>query len=126
MENFNAMNTENLFNSLASILVPKEYLNDFEIVSVEEKPSEWVITLHEKTDRIPLALNGKQCVLDGFCNPIYILSHSFSLKPIYLHLYRRRWKEPGSNRHYHNEYNLHPEGMKTTNELAAFLKEFDR
>jgi ribosomal protein S8 len=49
MENFNAMNTENLFNSLASILVSKEYLNDFEIVSVEEKPSEWVITLHEKT-----------------------------------------------------------------------------
>jgi ribosomal protein S8 len=60
MENFNAMNTENLFNSLVSILVPKDYLKDFEIVSVEEKPSEWVITLHEKTERIPPELNGKQ------------------------------------------------------------------
>jgi hypothetical protein len=121
-----AMLTENLFASLASIVVPKDYLNDFEIVSVEEKPSEWVITLHEKADRIPAALMGKSSVLDGFCNPITILSHGFSMKKIYLQLYRRRWKEPVSNRHYHNEYDLHPEGMKTTRKFAAFLKAIGR
>lgn len=119
-------NNENLINSLASIFVPKEHLANFEIVSVEEKPSEWVITLHEKADRIPPALADKQAVLDGFCNPISILSHGFSLKKIYLQFYRRRWKLPGSTEHSSNTYDLHPEGMKTTREFAAFLKGTDR
>ena len=117
---------ENLLGSLASIVIPKEYLESFEVSAVEDKPSEWVITLREKESRIPAALSGKETVLDGYCDPISILTHAFSLKKIYLQMYRRRWKEPGKDQHYSNEYDLHLPGMKTTKEFGAFLKEISR
>jgi len=117
---------ENLFGSLASILIPKAYLANFEVSNVEEKPSEWVITLREKEERIPPALLGKAVVLNGYCNPISILTHAFSLKKIYLQFYRRRWKEAGNDMDYSNTYDLHLPGMKTTKEFGAFLKEISR
>ncbi|HEY8660855.1 MAG TPA: hypothetical protein VIL78_17610 [Hanamia sp.] len=105
------------------ILIPEEYLKDFDANSVENKPTEWVIELVEKEDRVPAALLGKDIVLDGYCNEIDILTHAFSLKKIYLRLIRRRWKERGGTKGYVNEYNLHIPGMKTTREFRDFLKE---
>jgi hypothetical protein len=96
--NTQQLTQENLLVSLSSILIPKEYLEDFAVSNVEEKPSEWLITLIEKADRVPKELSGKAAVLDGYCDPIHILTHAFSLKKIYLQLYRRRWKEPCSDR----------------------------
>ena len=113
----------NLNEEVLKILIPEEYLKDFEPNSVENKPTEWVIELIEKEDRIPQALAGKEAVLDGYNNEIDILTHAFSLKKIYLRLIRRRWKEKGTTRHYSNEYNLHIPGMKTTREFRDFLKE---
>ena len=111
---------------MASILIPKEYMENFEISNVEEKVSEWVITLEEKEDRVPKEILGKAVVLNGYCNPISILTHAFSLKKIYLQLYLRRWKEPGSDRDYSNTYDLPQSGMKTTKAFGAFLKEISR
>ena len=113
----------NFNEEVLKILIPEEYLNDFEPNSVENKPTEWVIELIEKEDRIPQALAGKEAVLDGYNNEIDILTHAFSLKKIYLRLIRRRWKEKGTTKHYSNEYNLHIPGMKTTKEFRDFLKE---
>ena len=113
----------NFNEEVLKILIPEEYLKDFEPNSVENKPSEWVIELVEKADRIPAALIGKEAVLDGYNNEIDILTHAFSLKKIYLRLIRRRWKEKGTSKHYSNEYDLHIPGMKTTREFRDFLKE---
>ena len=113
----------NLNEEVLKILIPEEYLQDFEPNCVENKPTEWVIELIEKADRIPQALTGKDVVLDGYNNEIDILTHAFSLKKIYLRLIRRRWKEKGTTKHYSNEYNLHIPGMKTTKEFRDFLKE---
>lgn len=113
----------NLNEEVLKILIPEEYLQDFEPNCVENKPTEWVIELIEKADRIPQALTGKDVVLDGYNNEIDILTHAFSLKKIYLRLIRRRWKEKGTTIHYSNEYNLHIPGMKTTREFRDFLKE---
>ena len=113
----------NLNEEVLKILIPEEYLKDFEPNCVENKPTEWVIELIEKEDRIPQALAGKEAVLDGYNNEIDILTHAFSLKKIYLRLIRRRWKEKGTTIHYSNEYNLHIPGMKTTREFRDFLKE---
>ena len=112
-----------LNEQILRILIPDEYLKDFEANSVEEKSDEWVIELIEKPDRIPAALKGKEVVLDGYCNEVDILTHAFSLKKIYLRLIRRRWKQKGDSRHYSNEYDLHIPGMKTTREFRDFLKE---
>ena len=113
----------NFNEEVLKILIPSEYLQDFDPNSVENKPDEWIIELIEKEDRIPQALVGKEAVLDGYNNEIDILTHAFSLKKIYLRLIRRRWKEKGSAKHYSNEYNLHIPGMKTTREFRDFLKE---
>lgn len=113
----------NFNEEVLKILIPAEYLEDFEPNSVENKPDEWVIELVEKEDRVPEALTGKEAVLDGYNNEIDILTHAFSLKKIYLRLIRRRWKEKGTTKHYSNEYNLHIPGMKTTKEFRDFLKE---
>ena len=113
----------NLAEASYKIFIPEEYLADFEVNHIENKPEEWVIELIEKEDRIPKGLEGKEAVLDGYCNEIDILTHAFSLKKIYLRLIRRRWKEIGGTKHYSNEYNLHIPGMKTTKEFRDFLKE---
>ena len=87
---------------------------------------EWLIVLREKEDHIPPELSGKAAVLNGYCNPISIMSHAFSLKKVYLQFYRRRWKESGKDADYSNTYDLHQRGMKTTKEFGAFLKEISR
>lgn len=113
----------NFNEEVLKILIPSEYLKDFDPNSVENKPDKWIIELIEKEDRIPQALVGKDAVLDGYNNEIDILTHVFSLKKIYLRLICRRWKEKGSTKHYSNDYNLHIPGMKTTREFRDFLKE---
>jgi hypothetical protein len=114
---------QNLAEEVYKVLIPSEYLADFEVNHIDNKPQEWIIELVEKEDRIPKALSGKEVVLDGYNNEIDILTHAFSLKKIYLRLIRRRWKEKGGTKHYSNEYNLHIPGMKTTREFRDFLKE---
>jgi hypothetical protein len=114
---------QNLAEEVYKVLIPSEYLADFEVNHIDNKPQEWVIELIEKEERIPKALAGKEAVLDGYNNEIDILTHAFSLKKIYLRLIRRRWKEKGGTKHYSNEYNLHIPGMKTTREFRDFLKE---
>jgi len=61
-------------------------------------------------------------VLDGFCNPLQLLSHCFTLKPVYLVMKRRRWKRSGSDEHYSNEYELTKDPSKLTPDMAGFLK----
>jgi hypothetical protein len=112
-----------LLATMSTILIPQEYLKDFEVSDIENRPSEWVIDLIEKEDRVPEVLKGKGVVLDGYCNPISLMTNAFAGKKIYLQMHRRRWKEPSSNTHYSNEYDLHLPGMKTTKEYSAFLKE---
>ena len=44
------------------------------------KPTEWVIELIEKEDRIPQALADKDALLDSYNNEIDILTHAFSFE----------------------------------------------
>jgi hypothetical protein len=117
--------SEELLTTLLSIHVPIEYLSFFELEGVNNKPDIWELVLEEKSDLIPKELSGKEAVLDGFCNSVSVLTQSFSLKKIYLLIKRRRWKEPNSNTHYSNSYELHEKGIKMTKDFAAFLKAID-
>lgn len=120
------MKETTLFNDLASILVPQNILKDFDVVSVNKTSQEYVIELIEKTDKIPQELEGKEAVLDGFYDSIDLISGVLLEHVIYLRVKRRRWKEAGTKVHFHNNYNHHFDGMKTTKEFAAFLKEINR
>lgn len=117
-----ATKTSALLPDLLRILVPEEYLENFELFEVRNLPNCWEIELAEKVENIPKSLLGKDVVSDGFCNSLSIMSHCFSLKKVFLVVRRRRWKERGSKRHFSNEYEFTPSGAKITKELAAFLK----
>lgn len=116
-------NEEELFKSMARILIPEEYLKDFKVSKIQETPNEWLIELTEKEEKIPEELEGKDVVLNGYCDTVDVLTHAFSLKKIYLRFRRRRWKEKGTTLHYQNKYDLHIAGAKITPTLGAFLKE---
>lgn len=111
-----------LLNQIIGIIVPKEYLEHFEAKGCKEFPDRWEIELREKDNILPESLKGQEAVRDGYCNPIEIMSHCFSLKPVRLKIFRRRWKLPNENGHFSTEYTLHPKGAKITKELASFLK----
>lgn len=117
---------EELFSSMAKFLVPENILKDFDIVDLLEQRDNWLIELVEKEDRVPSNFGvDDQAVLDGFCNPLEMLSHSFSMKPVRLKIFRRRWKRPGENAHFSNEYDLALKGVKLVPELGFFLKAED-
>jgi hypothetical protein len=111
---------------LAQVLVPKDILENFTVVDVQELKEEWVLTLEEKTDCIPVSLQGKEVVLDGFYDRIDLISCVLMDQVVYLRIKRRRWKERGCTKHFHNDYDHQFKGMKTTKRFAAFLKEVDR
>jgi len=111
-----------------SMFVPQNILNDFEVWDVYGKQGNWIIELREKEAKIPIELIElkEEVVLDGFCNPIDMLSFGFSLGPVYLRIYRRRWKQSNEDNHFSNEYDLQLKGYKLVPELGIFLKEEDR
>ena len=117
--------TSVLLPELLRILVPEEYLENFELFEVRNLPNCWEIELHEKFSNVPKPLLEKEVVSDGYCNSISIMSHCFSLKKVFLVIRRRKWKERGSKEHFSNEYKFTPGGAKITKELAVFLKGSD-
>ena len=113
---------------LIGLFVPANILEDFEVWDGFKRGENWVIELREKEDRVPRALldSKESIVLDGFCNPVEMLSFGFSLGPVYLQIYRRRWKKSNEDQHFSNEYDLQLKGYKMVPELGIFLKEEDR
>jgi hypothetical protein len=108
---------------LLKSILPADIYQHFELVSVREETEKVEMIFEEAAELLPAALENKHpVVLDGFCNPPELLHFSIKGKPLYLKLYRRRWKTSGSNDHYSNRYDLHPEGVKATHEFASFLK----
>ena len=115
-------------DKLLSSMFPEDIYLHFEFVRITENPDGFEMRLEEYAEFVPPAMsNISDIVLDGFCNPLELLHFSVKGKPLYLKLYRRRWKSSFSNKHYSNRYDLHPEGVKATHETgfgAANLRLF--
>jgi len=119
-----APSAEAVNSMISKILVPAHILEHFAIWNANESKARWVIELREKAGKIPSALSKyEDVVLDGYCNPLEILSNSFVCKPIYLRLFRRRYKRSNSDEHHSNEYNVTLEGIRIVPEMGIFLKE---
>jgi len=114
---------EELLSGIIELIAPGEISKNFELDSIQEKRDSIIIIFEEKKDLIPKGLEGKEAVLDGFLNPIALQTFPLKDKTVYLLVKRRRWKELDTTISYFNKYNLHREGMKTTNEFGNFLKE---
>jgi hypothetical protein len=115
---------DSLFSTVSGMLVPAHILEHFEIWDAHEYKDRWVIEMREKSGLLPSELSEySDVVFDGYCNPIETLSHSFVCKPIYLRLFRRRYKRSNSDFHYSNEYDVSLKGVKMVPELGFFLKD---
>jgi hypothetical protein len=115
---------DTLFSTVSSMLVPAHILMYFDIWAAHEYKDRWVIEMREKEGLIPQELSSySDIVFDGYTNPLETLSHSFVCKPIYLRLYRRRYKRSNRDEHYSNEYDVTLKGVKMVPELGFFLKE---
>ncbi len=115
---------EELLEGIIELIAPGEIGKNFEVTSIIEKKDTITIIFKEKTDLVPKELEGKEVVLDGFLNPVALQTFPLKDKMVYLSLKRRRWKELGTTgKSYSNTYDLHRQGMKTTNEFGNFLKE---
>ena len=118
---------DSLFLTVSTMLVPSHILEHFEIWDAKEYKERWVIEMWEKEGKISQELQTyEDVVFDGYCNPIEALSHSFVCKPIYLRLYRRRYKRSNQDTHFSNEYDVTLKGVRMVPELGFFLKEEDR
>ena len=113
-----------LYQELLKLIVPKEITDNFELIEIVEKTNMITLSFEELTSRIPNPLRGKEVVLDGYLNQLELQTFPLKDKTVYIALRRRRWKEKGDTKQsYSNTYELHIEGMKTTKEFGAFLKE---
>ena len=109
--------------TIETMLVSKRYLEFFNVQKVLENEREMIIELVEKEDLIPFEIEDKEVVLNGYKNKIEIIDSPVKHKLLFLHFYRRKWKEPLGDKSYYNTYTLHDSGMKATKELGDFLKE---
>jgi len=113
---------ESLNSTLSSMLVPDYILKDFDIYGATDNKKCWVIEMREKASRIPSCLQSfSDVVFDGYCNAEEMLSHSFVCKPVYLRLYRRRYKRSNRDEHFSNHYDFTLKGVKMVPELGFFL-----
>ena len=104
--------------------VPEHVLKHFDIWDAQEHKSRWVIEMREKEGIIPQELSCfDDVVFDGFSNPIEALSHSFVCKPVYLRLFRRRYKRSNQDKHFSNDYDVTLKGVKMVPQVGFFLKE---
>ncbi|MDL2254930.1 hypothetical protein LJB78_01440 [Bacteroidales bacterium OttesenSCG-928-J16] len=115
--------SEKVITDLLSVLVP-DSLSSFVLSGVTEYKDRIEFRMDEKETNIPSHLQNKgKVVLDGFCNPIELQSFPLKGKPVFYKVYRRRWKLGGTSQSSCNDHNLHPDGVKATQEFASFLKE---
>ncbi len=118
------MEEKALYQELLKLIVPKEITDNFELIEIVERTNMITLSFEELASRIPKPLRGKEVVLDGYLNQLELQTFPLKDKTVYIALRRRRWKEKGDTKQsYSNTYELHIEGMKTTKEFGAFLKE---
>lgn len=115
-------NEQNINKQVLGLIVPSEILDCFELSGISESKEAIELQLHERKDLVPVALQGMDVVLDGFCNPIELQSFPLQGKATFIKLFRRRWKQPGTRRHLSNTYDFADSGTKATRLFGAFLK----
>lgn len=117
------METKEQLFELSKVFFPLEVAENFEIAELNYFKDYIVIRFNELPESVPAELSGVDGIIrDGFLNPIELQSFPAKGKPVYLKVYRRRWKVQGEQKSYWNNYDLKPEGIKATRRFAYFVK----
>mgnify|MGYP000865100203 CR=1 FL=1 len=117
------MESKLLLHELSMVYFPVDLVEHFEIVDINNYQDYVEIRFNELSGLIPTQLTGETGIIkDGFLNPIELQTFPAKGKPVYLKVYRRRWKKRGKLETYWNNYELNPVGIKATKRFANFVK----
>jgi len=72
------MSEKNFTEDLLKMIVPEDWIKIFNLKKVTENKNEYNVHLEEKAELIPVALRGQDCVLNGYCRKLELMS--FPLK----------------------------------------------
>jgi transposase len=102
-------------------ILPKEFVEYFDLVKIEKSSNQLIIHLDEKNVRPPEHTD-KELESKGFTTPIYL--HDFPIRDqqVLLRARRRKWKDKSTGKTYSRDWEIKHEGTNYTNEFAAFLK----
>ena len=115
------MKTE-LAKTLLGFVASQVITDHFELVSIKEYKDHFILEFEELVELVPPELSGREINLCGFTNKIELHTFPQKGKSCYLNIKRRKWEDRSTGKTYSNNYDLHQEGIKATDELGAFLK----
>lgn len=104
-------------SSLASLVLPKDLLDYFSILKVEDTKTQIKIYLEEKNN-----LNDPIYESKGFYDNVLINDFSVRGKSLLLDLRRRSWIHKQTGEYKSHDFKLVAQGTRITSEFASFLK----
>ena len=106
-------------------ILPKEFVEYFDLISIEESKGQLVIQLDEKFVPPP-EHSDKPLESKGFLPPTHLNDFPIRDKRVILQVRRRKWKDKDTGKTYTRSWDIKAEGTNYTREFAAFLKGFLR
>jgi len=110
-----------MFKELLRYVLPKEIIESFDLVGLQEKEE----TLHLYLDEcniVPEEYRELSLLPNGFYEESMLKDFPLRERKVVLHLRRRRWID-GEGKSYSRCWNLAAEGTRYSKEFASFLKE---
>jgi hypothetical protein len=106
-------------------ILPKEILEYFEVIKVEEFGGRLVFHLDEKHE-LPSDFRPGDYESKGFTKAVEIADFPIRDRAVFLHVRRRKWIDRQTGKVVSRTWDLTAHGTKYTKEFGAFLKEIAR
>ena len=107
---------------IAKLLLPEVLVTYFELINHEVKPEE-IHFYFTELNSIPEEFKAAKLHSKGFFAEATVQDFPIRGKNVYLHITRRRWFDPATNKVITRDWNLVAKGTRITSEFATFLKE---
>jgi hypothetical protein len=110
---------------LMKYVLPREIVDDFSLVSIQEEPYQESVALHlyfEEHNVPPEEYHDVSLSSNGFYPSSTIKDFPLRDKKVVLHVRRRRWVDE-SGKSYSRRWDLTADGTRYSKEFASFLKE---
>ena len=110
---------------ILSHILPKEFVEYFELVKIEDSNNKLIIHLDEKLEKPP-EHSDKELESKGFGSPVLIQDFPIRDHQVLLRVRIRKWKDKNSGKVYSRNLELKHTGTSYTKEFALFLKKIYR
>ena len=102
-------------------ILPKEFVEYFDLISIKEDSGQLTIRLDEKFVAPP-EHSDKSLESKGFVPAISITDFPIRNRRVILQIRRRKWKDKETGKTYTRDWELKAKGTNYTKEFASFLK----